>query len=95
MKTATATRSFKRSDNKALVRVGQRFTASEKYIDELERNGFVRSVAAMSRAPETKDDPTNAAGKKLSASPVAQVSQKQTSKRSGTGDRTEKKEASS
>tara|TARA_R100000655_G_scaffold87091_1_gene127232 strand:+ start:3025 stop:3315 length:291 start_codon:yes stop_codon:yes gene_type:complete len=95
MKTAIANRTFKRSDNKALVRMGDRFTASEKYVAELERNGMVRSVAAMSRAPETKQDPTQAVGERSSASPAALVYPKQTARKSGRGVRRKKAEASS
>jgi hypothetical protein len=85
MKDAIATRTFRRSDTKAIVHAGRPFSGEDAYVDQLVRNRLARVVSAAKAAPENKADPSPAASRSSSASPVAQVSPKTTAKKSGDG----------
>lgn len=70
----------------------------EKIAKELEAKGLVKMAGPpknkMAQEPSNKKNPTQAAGKvkQSSASPAAQVSQKQTARRSVTGDKADQTE---
>jgi hypothetical protein len=85
MKSAICLRTFRRSDNRKIVRMNERIEGEGSYIDELCRNRMVREVMAISGSPENKGTPTEAAGGLSSASQAAQASPRTTAISSGDG----------
>ena len=86
MKSAITVRTFRRSDNRKIVRMNERIEAEDAYIDELARNRMVREVRALTGAPENKSTPISAATEPSSASQAAQASPQTTASESADGE---------
>lgn len=87
MKDAIATRTFRRSDTKAIVHAGRAFSGEDAYVDQLVRNRLARVVAANKAAPENKAHPSPAASRSSSASQAAPASLPETSTLSDDGEK--------
>lgn len=87
MKKAIANRTFRRTDTKEIVRAGKSIIAPDSYLNELEKGGLVRSVAAIPRAPEVKPVPIGAVGERSSALPAVRALPEQTLSASKSGGR--------
>lgn len=95
MNNGIALKNFRRSDTKEQVKAGQLIFGDSNYISDLYRLGLIKAPENRARvAPEIKADPLKAAGRKSSASLVAQASQSSKSKKPKTGGKQAKTEAS-
>lgn len=91
MKQATATRTFRRSDNKKIVRAGQVIEADDQYIAELSRQRLVYKEKSLDGAPENKTRPIPVAIVRSSVSQAAPVLPETTSKELDDGEVKEKR----